>query len=91
MELRKWNYDYITDLVEFANDKEIAKNLRDNFPILIRSKMLKTLKHFERYIIRLSQKTLFDEHGNAYIHVEEEVKRMLETKLITAILRFDLS
>ncbi|NMS90519.1 helix-turn-helix domain-containing protein [Clostridioides difficile] len=49
------------------------------------------LKHFERYIIRLSQKTLFDEHGNAYIYVEEEVKRMLETKLITAILRFDLS
>ncbi|HBG5346127.1 TPA: helix-turn-helix domain-containing protein [Clostridioides difficile] len=49
------------------------------------------LKHFERYIIRLTQKTLFDEHGNVYIHVEEEVKRMLETKLITAILRFDLS
>ena len=32
MELRKWNYDYVTDLVEFANDKEIAKNLRDFFP-----------------------------------------------------------
>lgn len=32
MELIEWNYAYITDLVEFANDKEIAKNLRDNFP-----------------------------------------------------------
>lgn len=49
------------------------------------------LKHFEHYVIRLSKKTLFDEHGNAYIHVEEETKRMLETKLITAILRFELS
>ncbi|HDO9288560.1 TPA: helix-turn-helix domain-containing protein, partial [Clostridioides difficile] len=49
------------------------------------------LKHFEHYIIRLSQKTLFDEYGNPYIHVEEETKRMLGTKLITAILRFNLS
>ncbi|MGX4263375.1 helix-turn-helix domain-containing protein [Clostridioides difficile] len=49
------------------------------------------LKHFEHYIIRLSQKTLFDEYGNPYIHVEEETKRMLGTKLITAILKFNLS
>ena len=49
------------------------------------------LKHFEHYIIRLSQKTLFDKYGNPYIHVEEETKRMLGTKLITAILRFNLS
>ena len=49
------------------------------------------LKNFEHYTIRLSQKTLFDEYGNPYIHVEEETKRMLETKLITAILKFDLS
>lgn len=48
------------------------------------------LKHFEHYIIRLSQKTLFDECGTPYIHVEEETKQMLETKLITAILRFKL-
>ena len=32
MELIEWNYAYITDLVEFAYDKEIAKNHRDNFP-----------------------------------------------------------
>lgn len=48
------------------------------------------LKHFEHYIIRLSQKTLFDEYGNPHIYVEEETKRMLETKLITAILGFKL-
>ncbi|MCV2285011.1 helix-turn-helix domain-containing protein [Clostridioides difficile] len=27
------------------------------------------LKHFEHYIIRLSQKTLFDEYGNPSLHV----------------------
>jgi len=50
----------------------------------------KVLKHFEHYIIKLSQKTLFDEMGNPYIHVEPETKRMLETKLIVAMLKFDL-
>ena len=49
------------------------------------------LKHFEHYINKLSQKTLFDEYGNPYIHVEEEIKRTLETKLITAILRLKLT
>ncbi|MFR4954610.1 helix-turn-helix domain-containing protein [Enterococcus gallinarum] len=48
------------------------------------------LKHFEHYMIKLSQKTLFDEFGNPYIHVEPEIKRTLETKLITAILNFVL-
>lgn len=48
------------------------------------------LKHFEHYTIRLSQKTLFDEYGNPYIHVEEETKRMLETKLIHKPQKIDL-
>lgn len=48
------------------------------------------LKHFEPYIIKLSQKTLFDEMGNPHIHVEPEIKRMLETKLIIAITKFEL-
>ncbi|MFN1875862.1 hypothetical protein ACK2FP_08230 [Clostridioides difficile] len=46
MELIEWNYAYITDLVEFANDKEIANNLRDNFPTLIGSKTLEILLVF---------------------------------------------
>lgn len=49
------------------------------------------LKHFENYIIKLSQKTLFDEMGNPHIHVEPEIKRILETKLIVAMMDFDLS
>lgn len=48
------------------------------------------LKHFEPYIIKLSQKTLFDEMGNPHIHAEPEIKRMLETKLIIAITNFEL-
>jgi hypothetical protein len=52
--------------------------------------MNQILKHFEHYMIKLSQKTLFDEFGNPYIHVESEIKRALETKLIMAILSFEL-
>ncbi|WP_228470722.1 helix-turn-helix domain-containing protein [Listeria welshimeri] len=40
------------------------------------------LKHFEPYIIKFSQKTLLDELGNPHLHVEPEIKRTLETKLI---------
>lgn len=48
------------------------------------------LKHFENYIIKLSQKTLFDELGNPHIHIEPEIQRNLETKLIVAILKFEM-
>ncbi|EAC7182305.1 helix-turn-helix domain-containing protein [Listeria monocytogenes] len=54
------------------------------------SAMNKVLKHFEPYVNKLSQKTLFDGLGNSYIYVEPEIKRILETKLITAILNFKL-
>lgn len=66
------------------------------FPIIVLAvqgdvmAMNQILKHFEHYMIKLSQKTLFDEFGNPYIYVEPEIKRTLETKLIMAILNFEL-
>jgi hypothetical protein len=50
----------------------------------------KVLKHYEGYIIALSTKRLFDERGRAYIVVDDEMRRTLETKLITKILQFNL-
>ena len=47
------------------------------------------LKHYESYIIALSTRQLYDGDGNAYLCVDWEKKRRLETKLITAILTFD--
>ena len=46
------------------------------------------LKHFERYIIALATRELYDENGHAHLCVDEELNRMLETKLITKILEF---
>ena len=48
------------------------------------------LKHYERYIAALATRTLYDENGNPHLCVDEEMKRRLETKLITRILSFDV-
>lgn len=46
------------------------------------------LKHYEGYIARLSMRELHDEYGNSHLCVDEELRRRLETKLITKILTF---
>ena len=46
------------------------------------------LKHYERYIAALATRTLYDENGAPYLCVDEEMRRRLETKLITKILTF---
>jgi len=51
----------------------------------------KVLKHYEGYIIALSTRRLYDEDGNTHYFVDEEVRRTLETKLITKILQFDVT
>ena len=46
------------------------------------------LKHYERYIAALSTRTLYDENGVPHLCVDEEMRRRLETKMITKILDF---
>ena len=51
----------------------------------------KVLKHFESYIIALSTVRLYDEYGNPHMAVDNEIRRKLETKLITKVLQFDIN
>lgn len=46
------------------------------------------LRHYEGYIARLSTRQLYDEYGNAYLCVDEAMRRRLEIKLIAGILSF---
>ena len=46
------------------------------------------LKHYEGYIAVLSTRKLYDEYGNLHYCVDETLRRRLETKLITKILKF---
>lgn len=48
-------------------------------------------QHYEGYIISLSTRTLYDEFGNPHICVDENIRRRLQTKLIAAILKFELA
>lgn len=49
------------------------------------------LKRYEGYIARLSTRRLYDEDGHSYMVVDEEMRRRLETKLITKILEFKIA
>ena len=51
----------------------------------------KVLKHFEGYIIALSTERLYDEGGNVRFVVNNDIRRTLETKLITKVLQFDVN
>jgi len=51
----------------------------------------KVLKHYEGYIVALSARKLFDEQGNVHLVADNEMRRTLETRLITKLLKFDLN
>jgi hypothetical protein len=49
------------------------------------------LKHYEGYIAALSTKRLYDENGIPHLCVDGEMRRRLETKIITKILAFKIA
>ena len=49
------------------------------------------IRHYSGYIAALATRMSHDAHGNPYPQVDEDLRRRLETKLIIAILDFDLS
>lgn len=46
------------------------------------------LRHYAPYITKLSMLQYTDSYGEARLYVDEELRRRLETKLITKILTF---
>lgn len=48
------------------------------------------LKHYDGYIAALSMRKLYDENARSHWCIDEEMRRRLETKLITRILNFKL-
>lgn len=49
------------------------------------------LQHYERYIITLASKELYDQYGNSYIFIDYELKTELQNKLIIGILKFRIT
>lgn len=48
------------------------------------------LKHYEAYIAALATRRLYDENGVPHLCVDDEKRKMLEIKLITRILNFEI-
>lgn len=46
------------------------------------------LKHYEGYIAVLATRSLYDQAGGSHNYVDEDLRRLLETKLITKVLDF---
>ncbi len=51
----------------------------------------KVVRHYSGYIAALSTRKVIDDTGREYSVVDEWLRRRLETKLIVAILDFDLN
>ena len=49
------------------------------------------LKYYAGYIAALSMRTLYDENGNPHLCIDDELRRRLETKLITNITKFRIA
>lgn len=46
------------------------------------------VQHFSGYIASLSMRKLYDERGNAYCGVDEDIRERLQAKLMRTVLRF---
>ena len=51
----------------------------------------RVIGHYSGYIAVLSMRRQWNDDGNLRLDVDEEIRRRLETKLIMAILDFDLN
>ena len=49
------------------------------------------IRHYSGYIAALSMRRGCNQNGNPCFAVDEEIRRRIETKLIVAILSFDLN
>jgi len=48
--------------------------------------LAKVLKHFEGYIVKMSTRIFYDEFGQSYHHVDEDLKQRIECKLVSRII-----
>jgi len=49
------------------------------------------LKHYDCYISKASLRPFYDEYGREYIAVDQELKGLIKTALVTRILKFKVA
>lgn len=48
------------------------------------------VQHYESYIAYLSMRKLYDERGNAYYGIDEDIRDRLRSRLMRAVLSFEV-
>ena len=48
------------------------------------------VKHYESYITSLSMRKLYDERGNVYWGIDEDIRGRLRSRLMRAVLSFEV-
>lgn len=74
-------------------NKNVKENMLPVSVIVAASKgnvdaLEKVLKHYDRYIIKLSSRFIYDEEGNVSTQVDDTICQRLQAKLIEAVLKF---
>ena len=77
-----------------GNQNDYPENALVPYPVILAASkgdpdaMKIVLQHFSGYIASLSMRKLYDERGNVYFGVDEEIRERLQAKLMRAILTF---
>ena len=77
-----------------GNQNDYPENALVPYPVILAASkgdpdaMKIVLQHFSGYIASLSMRKLYDERGNVYFGVDEEIRERLQAKLLRAILTF---
>lgn len=48
--------------------------------------LARVLKHFEGYIAKMSTRIFYDEFGQSYLRIDEDLKQRIECKLMAQII-----
>ena len=77
-----------------GNQNDYPKNDLVPYPVILAASkgdpdaMKMVLQHFSGYIASLSMRKLYDERGNVYYGVDEDIGERLQARLMRAILTF---
>ena len=77
-----------------GNQNDYPENALVPYPVILAASkgdpdaMKMVLQHFSGYIASLSMRKLYDERGNVYYGVDEDIRERLQARLMRAFLRY---
>ena len=77
-----------------GNQNDYLENALVPYPVILAASkgdpdaMKMVLQHFSGYIARLSMRKLYDERGNVYFGIDNDIRERLQAKLMMAVLNF---